>query len=576
MNQHNLEVLAKIIICVETGGQVYGRGRYNDYTPPYKNTPNEHTCTLGCYQAYGHEARELIQRIHDADPAAFKRLDTCSPSIESMLKKDWVGIRWNPSSSQKNVLVKLIDSPLGHKMQDTIVAEKCKAMVEQCVKLYPATEKNIKAQMMWAEIKHLGGLKPAQRIFNRCNGKFDLDTIMAALVRDQKDTSSSNQVGDKIFWSRHVKCRQYIDQYAVDEGSAPAAPVSNTVKPAPQKEAEKGKTMAITEKDITICGHGSGNPRTTRMDTYGTQRYAGTATGIVNGKRQTWHKGLVAVVRRKGMTDALRAKYVATYKTILGRNVYSNDLRDYVFTPYRNGKYYSDCSSSQNATLTRIGLKTPAFTTVEMYKASGYFDILPAKIEKGHLLNPEILKIGDMLLYAGSSATRKLHIGHVEGVYAIKGSTINTDTSPSTPASTIAGSQTVADFQKFMLSNYRSLVGADLVIDGEYGAKTRAAAVAVWKYMANKYYGAHLTVGNSNFFESCKKVSEQMNDAEINEHPTLAYILQGVLAGKGWYNGDFDAEIGPKTKEAIKKLQKAKGLTADGKMNANTWYVLFN
>lgn len=575
MNQHNLEVLAKIIICVETGGQVYGRGRYNDYTPPYKNTPNEHAPTLGAWQAYGNQGRDLVKRIFDADTATFRKLDTCFPKIESMLTKDWVSIRWNPSSAQKNVLIAILDTPTGHNVQDEMLAEKCKEMVEQCVRLYPATAGNIKAQMMWAEIKHLGGLKPAQRIFNRCNGKFDLDTIMAALVRDQKDTSSSNQVGDKIFWSRHVKCRQYIDQYAVDESAAAAKPVvDNSAANKTEIKQEVAKTMAITEKDITICGHGSGNPRTTRMDTYGTQRYAGTATGIVNGKRQTWHKGLVAVVRRKGMTDALRAKYVATYKTILGRNVYSNDLRDYVFTPYRNGKYYSDCSSSQNATLTKIGLKTPAFTTVEMYKASGYFDILPAKIEKGHLLNPEILKIGDMLLYAGSSATRKLHIGHVEGVYAIKGSTINIDTSADIPAKTVTG--TVAQFQKFMLSNYRSIVGANLVIDGEYGAKTRAAAVAVWKYMANKYYGAHLTVGNSNFFESCKKVSEQMNDAEINEHPTLAYILQGVLAGKGWYNGDFDAEIGSKTKEAIKKLQKAKGLTADGKMNANTWYVLFN
>lgn len=575
MNQQNLEVLTNVIGAVESGGQVYGKRRYNAYAAPYTNSSKEVTITIGWAQCFSHEARQLMQGIYDADPAAFKKLDTCSPSIQSMLSKDWGAIKWNPSSSQKSVIISIIDSPVGHKVQDSMFIEKMKKLVADCVADYPGA--GIKAQMMYCEIRHLGGRGPCDRIFKRCNGKYDLDTIMASLVADQKDTSSSNQVGDTKYWSRHVKCRQFIDQYAVDESAAVAKPVvDNSAASKTEIKQEVAQTMAITEKDITICGHGSGNPRTTRMDTYGTQRYAGTATGVVNGKKQTWHKGLVAVVRRKGMTDALRAKYVATYKTILGRNVYSNDLRTYVFTPYKNGKYYSDCSSSQNATLTKIGLKTPAFTTVEMYKASGYFDILPAKITNGHMTNPEILQIGDMLLYAGSSATRKLHIGHVEGVYAIKGSTINTDTSPSTPASTIAGSQTVADFQKFMLSNYRSLVGADLVIDGEYGAKTRAAALKVWKYMANKYYGAHLTVGNANFFESCKQVAEQMTDAEINEHPTLAYILQGVLAGKGWYTGNFDAEIGPMTKEAIKKLQKAKGLTGDGKMTASTWYVLFN
>lgn len=567
MNKENLIVLAKIIIAVETGGQTYGRGRYNDYTPPYKNTPNEHAPTLGAWQAYGNQGRDLVKRIFDADTATFRKLDTCSPKIESMLTKDWVSIRWNPSSAQKNVLIAILDTPTGHNVQDEMLAEKCKEMVEQCVRLYPATAGNIKAQMMWAEIRHLGGTKPAQRIFDRCNGKFDLDTIMVALVADQRDKSSSNQVGDKIFWSRHVKCRQYIDQYAIDESAPAPAP-----KPEPKKE--EPKPMAITEKDITICGHGSGNPRTTRMDTYGSSRYAGTATGIVNGKRETWHKGLVAVVRRKGMTDALRAKYVATYKSILGRNIYSNDLRDYCFTPYRNGKYYSDCSSSQNATLTKIGLKTPAFTTVEMYSASSYFEVLPAKISKGHLLNPEILKIGDMLLYAGSNTKRKLHIGHVEGVYAIKGSSINVDPSEDIPAQTVTGN--VAEFQKFLLSNYRNIVGADLAVDGEYGPKTRAAAVAVWKYMANKYYGAHLTVSNANFFKSCKQVAEQMTDAEINAHPTLAYILQGVLAGKGWYKGDIDAQIGSQTRAAVKALQKAKGLTGDGKMTSSTWYVLFN
>ena len=34
------------------------------------------------------------------------------------------------------------------------------------------------------------------------------------------------------------------------------------------------------------------------------------------------------------------------YKTIIGKNIYSQSLRDYCYKLYKDGKYYSDCSSS--------------------------------------------------------------------------------------------------------------------------------------------------------------------------------------------------------------------------------------
>lgn len=558
MNDKNLDVLTNIIGAVESGGQVYGKRRYNAYTPPKTNSKKETTITIGWAQCFDHEARQLIQSIYDADQNAFKKLDTCSPTIYSMLSKNWGAIRWNPSKSQKEVIIKLIDSPIGHKVQDEIFKQK---MIKLCADCAADYTKDEKAQMMYCEIRHLGGRGPTNRIFNRCKGDYSLDRIMTALVQDQRDITSDNQVGDTKYWSRHVKCRQFIDQYYIDESASVEAP---------KKEETP---MAITEKDITICGHGSGNPRTTRMDSYGTLRYAGTASGTINGKKQTWHKGLVAVVRRKQMTDSQRKQYVATYKTILGRNKYSNDLRNYVFSPYKDGNYYSDCSSSQNATLTRVGLKTPALTTVEMYN-SNLFEKLPAKIVNGHMTNPEILQIGDMLLYAGTNVKRTLHIGHVEGVYAIKGSTINTDTASNVKASAVSGP--VAEFQKFLNTHYKAQFKTELVIDGEYGTKTRNAAVAVWKYMANKYYNANLTVGNTNFLGACKQAAAKMTDAEIDKHPTLAYILQGVLAGRGYYKNNFDGEIGPKSKAAIKAFQKDKKLTQNGSMSADVWYALFN
>ena len=59
--------------------------------------------------------------------------------------------------------------------------------------------------------------------------------------------------------------------------------------------------MAVTEKDITLCGHGSGTPSTKNMYTYLESRYKSIAP---NGK----HKGVIAVRRLKKITDSGRKK----------------------------------------------------------------------------------------------------------------------------------------------------------------------------------------------------------------------------------------------------------------------------
>lgn len=214
MNAENLAVLTNIIGGVESGGQVYGKRRYDAYDNPYKNSAKEHTITIGWYQAYGHEAKQLMTAIYEADPSGFEKLDTCRPSIASMLTKDWVNLKWNPSASQKEVIIKLIDTPVGHKTQDKIFADKMVKLIADCERDYTS---DVKAQMMYCEIRHLGGKSPCDRIFKRCNGDYSLDRIMTALVQDQRDATSDNQVGDTKYWSRHVKCRQFIDEHYIDE-----------------------------------------------------------------------------------------------------------------------------------------------------------------------------------------------------------------------------------------------------------------------------------------------------------------------------------------------------------------------
>ena len=164
----------------------------------------------------------------------------------------------------------------------------------------------------------------------------------------------------------------------------------------------------MRESDIVICGHGSGTPSTKNMEAYLTSRYKQFAD---NGLR----KGLVAVRRLKQMTDSGREKFYDFYKTILGRNIYSQNLRQFVYTPY-GGRYYSDCSSSICATYQQIGYSVSLLNTAGIY-TSDLFEDVPVKIEEGHVKNPEVLRVGDCLLFRGNDPSRPLQIGHVEAVY---------------------------------------------------------------------------------------------------------------------------------------------------------------
>lgn len=108
------------------------------------------------------------------------------------------------------------------------------------------------------------------------------------------------------------------------------------------------------------------------------------------------------------------------YSTIIGRNIYSQNLRDYCFKKYKDGKYYSDCSSSISYAYKECGYGFGILNTVGMIESSKFTDV-PALIRKGKILNPKILREGDLLLFAGSDSSRRYagYVGHVEMVYSI-------------------------------------------------------------------------------------------------------------------------------------------------------------
>lgn len=536
MNEKNLAVLTNIIGAVESGGQIYGKRRYDAYDNPYKNSPKEHTITIGWYQAYGHEARQLIQAIHDADPALFEKLDTAG--VGGMLSKDWVSLKWKPTNAQKNVILALIDSTVGHAVQDGIFADKMKSLIADCARDYTD---DIKAQMMYCEIRHLGGKGPCDRIFKRCNGDYSLDRIMTALVQDQRDATSDNQVGDTRYWSRHVKCRQFIDQYAEEE----------TPKKTEEKE-RKGMTeeqaidrvLELAEAEVGYHEKASGDLK------YLYDKKANSGDANYTCFNYEMHK-----LQPKNMDfpgawcDAfVDAIMVRAFGADIAKKVLCGGFDDY--TP-----------NSSN-----------------LYKKAGRWSTVP--------------KRGYQVFFKNSQ--RICHTGlvyHVDGkrFYTIEGNCGNEVRKRSFTVgdSYVAGfgmplysaavdadvpetkptlSDKVKDFQRWLNANYAQILKTagvgQLLVDGDYGKKTRAAALAVWKHMANKYYGANLTIGNENFFGACKQVAAKMTDEEIKKHYTLQEIKNGVLAGRGF--------------ESVKAFQKARKLSETGTMNADTWYALFN
>ena len=120
-----------------------------------------------------------------------------------------------------------------------------------------------------------------------------------------------------------------------------------------------------------------------------------------------------------------RAAVAAKYKSILGRNYYSQPKRDYCFKQYKDGKYYSDCSSSISYCYKEAGFGFGILNTVGMYQ-SKKMTTVPVIIKNGQIQNPEVLRIGDMLLFAGSDSGRAYagYVGHVEMVYEINGTNV--------------------------------------------------------------------------------------------------------------------------------------------------------
>lgn len=538
MNQKNLEILTNIIGAVETGGQIYGKRRYECYVPPYTNSSIEHTCTLGWAGNYGERARKLVKMIYGKDPVAFKRADTAN--IVAKLSVNWETSRWNPTTSQKKALIAIITTDTGKKCQDELFHEQAKKYISNAEN-YGVT--NADSQMMWCEIEHLGGLKAAKRIFGRIKKPYRVDDIFNSLLRDQNDTLSNNQVGDKKFQSRHECCVRWIKKYVDDKEEESMTLIVGSARMGENGHIIGGASGDQTGKEVSMQEfymHSKGwyclRPKSENVADKMAEAMGQACNNNNIGYDQNSRNGVITQLKKYGTLAAIKTKTE------------------------------SDCSSLVRACV----LQATGKDVGDMYTGN-----LASVLEASGMFEKRFSVSSESQLYNGDVLVTKTK-GHT--VVVVSGRPRRQSGSEETTPP-VSSANNVFKGQKWLNSNYSSVIkkatGKLLEVDGSYGAHSRWAALAVWKDLTNRRYGENLTPSNKNFLDSCKKAAKKALTKK-GDSGTYTYIIQFILSAKGFYTGKMDAEFGSGTELAVKEFQKAKGLSADGDVGENTWYALFN
>ena len=186
MNTEQKKALRKIIYAVETGGQVYGKQDYSDFTEAYTNSSAEYAITIGAGQWYGPEAQTLLKRIHDADTALWDRFDTADVWGD-VQTEDWSCYNIASVRQKAKCIVNLISTNVGIQCQDNLMDEQLSAYIQEAENLGVTDPAG---QAMCANFRHQGGQGAVTRILAKTAKPYTLESLYKAC---QSDTG--NQVG---------------------------------------------------------------------------------------------------------------------------------------------------------------------------------------------------------------------------------------------------------------------------------------------------------------------------------------------------------------------------------------------
>lgn len=118
--------------------------------------------------------------------------------------------------------------------------------------------------------------------------------------------------------------------------------------------------------------------------------------------------------------DEKRQAVARKYGELIGRNHYSQTLRDYCYRKYKDGNYYSDCSSSVCYAYKEAGYGFGILNTAGIYQSAKLVTV-DIPIAGGQVQDISQLRVGDMLEFAGTDESRPQTIGHVEMVHTLSG-----------------------------------------------------------------------------------------------------------------------------------------------------------
>lgn len=186
MTNEQKTILRKIIYAVETGGQVYGQQDYSDFTEAYENNSDEHAITIGAGQWYGTEAKTLLERIYDANPEQWEKIDKVR-LLEQVQTANWECFNISRVSQLADTIIALISSEIGVKCQDSLMDEQLATYAEEALKMGVT---DARGQAMCVNFRHQGGLSAVKRILTKTKKPYTLDNLYAAC-----QTDTGNQVG---------------------------------------------------------------------------------------------------------------------------------------------------------------------------------------------------------------------------------------------------------------------------------------------------------------------------------------------------------------------------------------------
>lgn len=531
------EVIRKIIYAVETGGQVYGNVRYDDFTEAYANSSIEHAITIGGGAWYATEAQRLLKLIRTKNPTVFKKLDTAGIGID-LDTKNWATYKVQKGSDKAKCIQKIIGSATGIKCQDLLIDEQMQAYVDE-VSALGVTD--IQALLMCANFRHQGGLSAVKRILAKTQKPYTLNNVYKAC---QSDTG--NQVG--AYKLRQKMVYESLKKYITDKGNntnmiTKAINAIINIALAEVGYLEKATNANLDDKTANA---GSNNYTKYWRDIY--PAYQG----------QPWCACFVTWVFVIAFGKAMAQKLLKHYPY-----VYCPTMAD-LFTLNANPKVGDIVIFKHNGVFTHTGI---------VIKVSGdQFWTVEGNTSGGSTIIANGGAVCKKTYFNSNLPGTKFITPDYSKVQEIKNEGNDTQ---SISASSILKIGSNGSAVKTLQKNLNTLIKAKLTVDGEFGTATYNAVI---KFQTKYKLTADGIVGE-NTQKKINSLLKKKNSSTATTHSTksvVGEVTANELNVRSWYG--IDSSTGKKypTIVSYPKLKKTNrvSILATYKVNGETWYKI--